>query len=189
VSIEELYETDEAAGGDDGDPQKQGKGAGQFCAEGQGGAVVPRSEFAEAGELENERLQPREKNQKQFEAERGIVVELHRFRGKEKNSGEDLQGEGGPEPNKQPASEIGNARAAEEPAKKPQIEGGHGDEQHGHPEKVGSLNRGKEPEGLADARAHVGLLEPLAKGECVQGGYGAPRRERPSGRMILPRDM
>jgi len=189
VSIGELHETDETAGGDNGGPEKQGESAGKFCAEGQGGAIVPGSEIAKSGELKNERLHAGEKNQKQFQAERGIVVELHGLGGKEKDSGEDLEGEGGPDPRKQPASEIGNTRAAKEPAKKPQIESGDRDKEHGHAEKVGGFNRGKEPEGLADAGADVGLLEPLAEGESVPGGYGAPRRERPSGRMILPSDI
>lgn len=141
------------------------------------------------GELEEEGLHAGENEQEHFQAKRGIAVNFHGFREEQQNAGDDLHGEGGPDPGKKAARKIGHAFAAHCPAEKTQIESCGRDHEHSHAEEMHGFNRGKKPQGLTDTRADEGVLEPLADSGRVEHDYGAPSSERPSGRIILPRDM
>jgi len=184
-----LREADETAGGDDGEPEEERKSAGEFGAEWQDAAIVPCGELAVGGELEDEGLNAGERDEQQLQTKGGIVVEFDGFRREQQRTGDELHRERGPGPEEKAGCKIGDAFTAEGPAEQTQIESADGGNQYGHAEKMDGFNHGEQPERFADARGETGLLEPFAQGERVDGGYGAPRSERPSGRMIMPRDM
>jgi len=182
-------EADEAASGDDGEPEEEGEAGGQLCAKRRVVAFVPYRKIAKTKELEEEGLNACKSNKQEFQAKSGIVVEFDRFGGKKQKSGDNLNGERRPGPREEAMREIGETSSTKGQAQEAKIKGADGGDERSHAKQVNGFNRGKQPERFADTRSDVGLLDPLTEGERVEGGYGAPRSERPSGRMILPRDM
>jgi hypothetical protein len=72
---------------------------------------------------------------------------------------------------------------------KAQIKGYDRSDEQDHAEEMQSFDGGKKPERFSNGGSDGGLFQPLAERQDVRGVYGAPRRERPSGSQILPRDM